>query len=156
MCCDEKTVESKKTDVSQEDKDQMWEKMMECCCSEMTEEEKRKWMHHMHECGGAIRGMFGKRHGKGAIEYMPWEMGKEMIASIRQSHRIATMATPEVQGLFEDWVDQIEKEILEYLKDKESIDIQDLAKHFKISKDSAYYFVTKLAQKEKLEIKIKA
>jgi hypothetical protein len=86
---------------------------------------------------------------------MPWDMCKDMISSIRQSHKIATMATPEVQGLFEDWVEQIEKEILDYLKEKDSIDIKDLAGRFKISKDSAYFFLTKLAQKDKIKLSIK-
>jgi len=86
---------------------------------------------------------------------MPWEMCGEMISSIRQSHRIATMATPEVQALFEDWVEQIEQEMLDYLKDKDSADTKDLAGHFKISRDSAYYFLTRLAQKGKIKLNIK-
>jgi len=150
MCCDEKKPDS-------------MENMMDCCCPEMTDEEKQKWMkdmhkkmHHMKAHGGHMMGMMmGKMHGKGEKGFMPWDLCKEMISSIQQSHKIATMATPEVQGLFEDWVEQIEQEILSYLKDKDTIDIKDLANQFKISKDSAYYFVTKLAQKGKIKLGIK-
>ena len=157
MCCfDEKTVESKKNDLTGESKEKMMEKMMECCCSDMTDEEKQKWMHHIKECGGPMMGaMMGKMHGKLGKGHSPWDMCKDMVSSIHQSHRVATLATPEVQGLFEDWVEQIEQEMLDYLKDKESVDIQDLSSNFKISKDSAYYFLTKLAQKGKIKLDIK-
>jgi len=158
MCFDKKTSESMKNNMSAEEKKQMWEKMIDCCCSEMTDGEKQKWMkdmpqmiQHIKECGGP---MMGRMHGKGE-KFMPWDMCKEMMSSIRQSQRIATLATPEIQGLFEDWVEQIEQEILDYLKDKDPVDIKALATHFKISKDSAYYFLTKLAQKEKVKLNVK-
>lgn len=165
MCCDEKTSESSENE-SKENNNPMLKNMMDCCCSDMTDEEKQKWsknmhkmMHYLKECGLPFMGMMGAKmgrmHGIAGKEHMPWEVCKEMIADIRQSHRIATMATPEVQGLFEDWVEQIEQEMLEYLKDKDEANINDLSSHFKISKDSAYYFVTKLARKGKIKLKIK-
>lgn len=165
MCCDEKGSSSMKNNISAEEKKQMWEKMMDCCCPDMTDEEKQKWMkdmprmiQYLKECGGPMMGMMGammgKKQGKGE-RFMPWDMCKEMMSSIQQSQRIATLATPEVQGLFEDWVEQIEQEILEYLKDEDTVDIKDLANHFKISKDSAYYFLTKLAQKGKIKLNVK-
>jgi len=166
MCCDEKASGPMKNNMSQEEKKQMWEKMMNCFCPDVTDEEKQKWMkdmprmiQHLKECGGPAMGMMGammgKKQGKGQ-KFMPWDMCKEMMSSIQQSHRVATLATPEVQGLFEDWVEQIEQEILSYLKDKkDAVDIKDLANHFKISKDSAYYFLTKLAQKGKIKLNVK-
>jgi len=164
MCYDEKTLESMKKNMSEEEK-KMWEKMTECCCSDGTDEEKQnrmedmhKMMHHMKECGGPKIGMkgamMGMKHGKDE-KFMPMDMCKEMMSSIRQSHRVATLATPEVQGLFEDWVEQIEQEVLDYLKDKNTVEIKDLASQFKISKDSAYYFLTKLAQKGKVNLNVK-
>jgi hypothetical protein len=160
MCVDEKLEGSTKKDMSEEEKKQMWEKMMDCCCSDMTDEEKQdkmkdmhKMMHHIKEYGGPMMGMMmGKMHGKPGKGHVPWDMCKEMLSTIQQSHKIAIMATPEVQGLFEDWVEQIEKELLDYLKDKKTVDVKDLANHFKISKDSAYYFLTKLAQKGKIKL----
>jgi hypothetical protein len=163
MCFEEKTSDSMKNDRSRESKEQMWEKMVECCCSDMTDEEKQekvkdmhKMMHHLKECGVPTMGtMMAKMHGKGGKGHAPWDMCRDMVSSIHQSHRVATLATPEVQGLFEDWVEQIEQEILIYLKNKDSIDIKDLSQHFKISKDSAYFFLTKLAQRGKIKLSIK-
>ena len=120
MCCfDEKTPDTKKQATEEGHKEQMWEKMMDCCCSDMTDEEKQKWIHHMHECGGPMMGaMMGKMHGKAVKSHLPWDMCKEMMSSIRQNHKIATMATPEVQGLFEDWVEEIEQEYPALLDDE--------------------------------------
>jgi hypothetical protein len=162
MCSGNKTAESMKNNVSEEEKKKMWERVAECCCSEMTDEQKQKWMkdmpqmiQHLKECEGPMMGMMmGRMHGKGE-EFMPWDMCKEMMSSIRHSQRIATLATPEVQGLFEDWVEQIEEEMLDYLKDKDPADIKGLAAHFKISKESAYYFLTRLAQKGKVTLNVK-
>ena len=162
MCCYDKTSGSMKNNMSQEEKKKIWEKMVDCCCTDMQDEEKQKWMkenqkwlQHLKECGGPMMGaMMGRGKGK-AEKFMPWDMCKEMMSSIQQTHRVATLATPEVQGLFEDWVEQIEQEMLEYLKDKNAVDIMDLANHFKISKDSAYYFLTKLAQKGKIKLNVK-
>ena len=162
MCHSEKGSNSKEKDMSRDNEHQMWENMMDCCCSDMSDEEKqkrmkdmKKRMHHMKAHMGPMMDMMhhkmGRMHRKDS-NFMSMDMCKEMMSSIKESHRVATLATPEVQGLFEDWVEQIEQEMLDYLKDKDSVDISELTKHFKISKDSAYYFLTKLAQKGKLKI----
>jgi predicted transcriptional regulator len=156
--CDDGKISEKMKNMSKDEKKQHWENMIDCC-SDMSDKEKEKMMKHMKECGGPTMGMMGhmmgRRHGKGHKGFMPMDMCGEMISSIRQSHRIATMATPEVQALFEDWVEQIDQEMLDYLKDKDPVDIKDLADHFKISKDSAYYFLTKLAQKGRIKLNVK-
>ncbi|UCE42569.1 MAG: hypothetical protein JSV17_06340 [Candidatus Aminicenantes bacterium] len=163
MCCfDEKTSDPTKNNMPEESKEQMWGKMMECCCSDMTDEERQKWskdmhnmMHNIKECSGPMMGaIIGKMHGRAVKGHAPWDMCKDMVSSIRQTHQIATLVTPEVQGLFEDWVEQIKKELQDYLQDKKTVDVKDIASHFKISKDSAYYFLTKLAQKGKIKLSI--
>jgi hypothetical protein len=164
MCCDEKTSEKEKDTLSPEQEEQMWAKMMDCCCSDMMEEDKQKWMedmkkkmHHMKGHMGAMMGIkhhgMGFKHGR-SPHFMAFDMCKEMMSSIKQSHRVATLATPEVQGLFEDWVEQIEQEMLDFLKDKTSVDPLEISKHFKISKESAYYFLTRLAQKSKVDFNL--
>jgi hypothetical protein len=164
MCIREKESDSKEKDMSQDYEHQMWEHMMDCCCLDMSDEEKqkkmkdmKKKMHHIKSHMGpmmeTMHHRMGRMHDKGPY-FMPMDMCKEMMSSIKESHRVATLATPEVQGLFEDWVEQIEQEMLDHLKDKDSVDISEITKHFKISKDSAYYFLTKLAQKGKLKINV--
>ncbi len=81
------------------------------------------------------------------------EMCGRMMSKKHKGHKVSTLATPEVQGLFEDWAEQIEAEVLESFKNKEDIKIDEVAAQFKISKDSAYYFLTRLAQKGKINLK---
>ena len=92
--------------------------------------------------------------GNGDSGFKPFDMCSEMISSIKQGHKTATLATPEIQGLFEDWVQQIEEEIIVLQEGRENLDAEQLAGHFKISKESAYYFMTRLAQKGKLKLNI--
>ncbi len=76
-----------------------------------------------------------------------------MMGSIRKSSDIAEFATPEIRELFEEWVQEVDEEIMQYVKGKNSIDPDDIAKHLKISRKSAIYFISRLAQKGKINIK---
>ena len=85
MCFGGEKSESMKDNMSAKEKKQrwekIWEKMMPSCCSEMTDEEKHKWMkdmpemiQHVKEFGGPMMGMMmAKMHGKGE-KFMPWDM----------------------------------------------------------------------------------
>ncbi len=69
-----------------------------------------------------------------------------------QTNEIAEYATPELRTLFEDWLIQLEDEIIKLAKDKESITPEDVSNEFKISKQSAIFVLGKLAQKNKVYI----
>ncbi len=65
---------------------------------------------------------------------------------------IAKYATPELRSLFEDWLIQLEDEIVAFAKDINSISPEDVSSEFKISKESAIFVLGKLAQKGKINI----
>jgi hypothetical protein len=50
---------------------------------------------------------------------MPWDMCCEMMTGIRETANTAKFATSELSELFDDWCQQIEKELLD-LKKKRS------------------------------------
>jgi hypothetical protein len=168
----EKMMENMMNNMSKEEKMEMMEKMMDSFFSGMSDEEKKEMMNNMMpkmvqnmmggNGGGSMMGMMGNMmssmmKGKTNTDdngFNPMNMCKEMMSNIRQSSKIATLSTPEVQGLFEDWVEQIENEIINFIKEKETYNIEEIAKNFKISKESAYYFLTRLAQKGKINIKV--
>ena len=168
----EKMMESMMGNMSKEEKMEMMNKMMDSFFSNMTDEEKKEMMNNMMpkmmqnmmggkkgSMMGMMRNMMGSMTGKNeeseGNDFNPMVMCKEMMANMKQSSKIATMSTPEIQGLFEDWVEQIENEIFDFIKGKEEYDVEEIAKNFKISKESAYYFLTKLAQKNKIKLQIK-
>jgi hypothetical protein len=84
----------------------------------------------------------------------PWDMCQKMMSSISKSSEIATFATPEIRGLFEEWIQQIEEEFITFIKSSGTDNVEKLQEHFKLSKDSVIYFLTRLSQKGKIKFKI--
>jgi len=106
--------------------------------------------------GGSMREMMSKMTGRGGEEEEgegPWNMCRKMMASIGKSSELATFATPEVRGLFEEWAVQIEAEILQFVKESATVEADQVAARFKLSKDSANYFLTRLSQQGKISLK---
>jgi hypothetical protein len=94
-----------------------------------------------------MRGMMGEG-------FNPMEMCRGMVGSITKSAEIATYATPELRGLFEEWLSQIEDEIIEFLEERDAVVPEDLAKHFKLSKESVIFLIARLARQGKLRINL--
>jgi hypothetical protein len=63
------------------------------------------------------------------------------------------LATPELRGLFEEWIVQLEEELYEFYKGKEEVNIADAAEEFHLSEESLRYILSRLTQKGKLELK---
>jgi transcription initiation factor IIE alpha subunit len=77
-------------------------------------------------------------------------MSKEVLTVVNQSYELATYSTPELRGLFNDWIAEIEREILEFLKDRGKVGTEDIAKHFKMEKESVIFIMGKLAREGKI------
>ncbi|MGD0339499.1 MAG: hypothetical protein ABSB78_12020 [Bacteroidota bacterium] len=175
----EKMMETMMGSMSAEERKEMMEKIMETFFASMSPEEKQdmmknmmpKMMEMMMGKGGSMMSMMGSMMGgKGPMAEMmkccddsgeeseggfnPMEMCKQMMSSMRQSSEIATFATPEIRSLFEDWVRQIEDEIEQYIDKNVSCQPDILASHFKISKESVLYILSRLAQKGNISINV--
>lgn len=79
-------------------------------------------------------------------------MSKEVLSAVSQSYELATYSTPELRGLFNDWVFAIESEILEFLKGRGKVDPDEVAKHFKLTRESAIFILGKMAKEEKIKM----
>ncbi len=86
--------------------------------------------------------------------FNPMEMCRGMVGSITRSAEMATYATPEIRALFEEWVAQIESEVLEFLKGRATATPEDVAAHLKLSKDSAIFLLSRLARDGKITISV--
>jgi hypothetical protein len=154
-------------DMKPEDKQKMMSDMMEKFMGNMTAEEKQSMMQNMMpKMMGSMMGggtgspmmnmmsmmMGGKNSTEGQTE-MPWDMCKKMMSSISKTNDLATFATPEVKQLFEEWAAQIEEEIINYISESKIIETEKIAEHFKLSKESITYFLTRLANKGKINLK---
>ncbi len=80
------------------------------------------------------------------------QMGQQMAGAITESASIASFATPEVRGLFEEWARAVEEEIVGLLRDKGTSEPSEIAAKLKISEKSAVFFIGKMAREKKIKI----
>ncbi len=80
------------------------------------------------------------------------QMGQQMAGAVTESASMASFATPEVRGLFEEWARAVEEEIIELLKDKGLSGPSEIAAKLKISEESAVFFIGKMAREKKIKI----
>jgi hypothetical protein len=106
--------------------------------------------------GSGMMGMMEKMMGNGdkKDDFNPMDMCKEMMSNVKKSNDLATFATPEVRQLFEEWVQQVDEEVLALVKSEKAISPEKIAEKLKISKESVLYFLTRLAQKGKISLNI--
>jgi len=150
--------------MSSEEKKQMMETMMEKFFSSMSDEEKKDMMSGMmgkmmgnNPMAGMMTMMMGgkgKSFEKGGEKgKMPWEMCCDMMTGIRETANTAKFATTELRGLFDEWCQQIEKELLDFIKEKGSIKIDEIAEKFSLSEESVRYLLSRLANKNLIDYK---
>lgn len=80
------------------------------------------------------------------------EMSKEVLSAVSHSYELATYSTPELRGLFNDWMGEIERETLEFLKDRDVVDPDEIATHFRLEKGSIIFILGKLAREGKIKM----
>jgi hypothetical protein len=164
------------SDMKPEEKQKMMGDMMDKFMGTMSAEEKQSMMQSMMPkmMGSMMGGGSGSpmmnmmsmmMGGKGPMNMMgdqtstegqnemPWDMCKKMMSSMSKTSELATFATPEVRQLFEEWSTQIEEEIMTYIRESKTNETEKIAEHFKLSRESVTYFLTRLAKKGKINLK---
>jgi predicted HTH transcriptional regulator len=74
-----------------------------------------------------------------------------MTQSIERTSEMAAYATPELRGLFESWLEEVEKEAMNYIMEKGSVSARTLAEKLSISQESAIFIIAQLAKSGKIE-----
>lgn len=82
----------------------------------------------------------------------PVDMSKEVLSAISHSYELATYSTPELRELFNDWLGEIEHELLEFLKDRERASYDEVAGHFRLKRESVIFIMSKLAREGKINM----
>jgi hypothetical protein len=80
------------------------------------------------------------------------QMGQQVAGAVTESASMASFATPEVRGLFEEWARAVEEEIVLLLKDKGTSEPSEIATKLKISEESALFFIGKMAREKKVKM----
>ena len=84
--------------------------------------------------------------------FNPQEMCRQMTSAVTKAAEMGSYATPEVRALFEDWVGEVEKEIVAFVKANNQVAPATIAEKLKISEESAIFFISRLAQQKKVKI----
>lgn len=161
----DKMMDNQFKEMSAEDKKQMMEAMMDKFFSTMSEEEKKQMMSGMmgkmmgdNPMMGMMSMMMGKKSKSaekgGETGKMPWDMCCEMMTGMKETANTAKFATPELRGLFEEWCQQIEKEILDFIKEKKSIKVDEMVEKFNLSEESIKFLLSRLANKNLIDYKV--
>jgi len=149
-----------------EEKKKMMDNMMNNFFSSMTDEEKQEMMKEMMpkmmkqmmgEGGGMMKMMGMMMPGKGDGEsegFNPMEMCGKMMSTISENKELAGWATPEIRGLFKDWVQQINEELLSYIQGHKNVRFDQIGRHFKTSLSSVIYLLSRLADEGKVKLKL--
>jgi hypothetical protein len=158
----EKLMEKMMDGMSGEEKKHMMSAMAENFFSGMTEDEKKEMMQSMMSKmmggGGSMMNMMGMMMGNKEPDgkgFNPMDMCQKMMGSFGKATEMASFATPEIRGLFEEWLAQIEEEFMSYINKSDAVNPDRIAEHFKLSKDSVTYFLTRLAQKGRVTLEAK-
>lgn len=100
--------------------------------------------------GGCMSDMMKMMGQESDTKFSPADMCRRMMEAVSTTAEMTGFATPEVRSLFEDWMTQVEAEILDVVQRKGRVTATDIAQELKISEDSALYFISKLIRDKKL------
>ncbi|MFH1241553.1 MAG: hypothetical protein V1689_04245 [Pseudomonadota bacterium] len=71
-------------------------------------------------------------------------MCQSLVEKVAQSRQLSAVADPEVLILFENWLEELEGEVISHVKKTGSMDPLDLAEGLGLSRSGARFLITKL------------
>lgn len=80
------------------------------------------------------------------------EMSKEVLTAVSHSFELATYSTPELRGLFNDWMQAIEQEMIDFVKGRGKVDPDGIAEKLRLSRESVIFVLGKLAREGKIKM----
>ena len=80
----------------------------------------------------------------------PTDMCQSMIDRVARSKQLTSISEPGILSLFEDWLEELDGEIVAFVKETGSKNPFDLAKGCGLSRSGAKFLITKLKREGKL------
>lgn len=82
---------------------------------------------------------------------MCMNMCRQMTGAIEQVGNMAAYATPELRGLFESWLTEVEQEAQKFIQESGPVSAENLAENIGISIESAIFIMARLAKSGKIK-----
>jgi hypothetical protein len=80
----------------------------------------------------------------------PTKMCQSLVDKVFQSRQLRTVAEPEILVLFEDWLEELEEEVVDQVRRTGSEDLQALAAGLGLSYAGINFLITKLKREERI------
>tara|TARA_R110002110_G_scaffold380187_1_gene590755 strand:- start:317 stop:769 length:453 start_codon:yes stop_codon:yes gene_type:complete len=77
----------------------------------------------------------------------------EMLTAIKRTTDMTAFASPELQGLFTEWLETLEDRAIRHLQENGATDLTSLAKALGIDTESASYLFSHLAKQGKITLR---
>ncbi len=77
-------------------------------------------------------------------------MSKEVLTAISHTYELASYSTPELRNLFNDWLGEIERIIVDFVIQQKKADPDEIASHLNLERDSVIFIVSKLTREGKI------
>ena len=77
-------------------------------------------------------------------------MCQKLVDRVAQSRQLMAVADPEILVLFEDWLDELENEVVSLAKEHGSLSPADLARKLGLSERGATFLISKLSREGKI------
>jgi hypothetical protein len=80
----------------------------------------------------------------------PKDMCRKVVTTLDQYAQLESLAIPEIRSLFIDWMEELEEEVLAFIRKARLAKPENLADQFRISKQGAEFLLGKLKQEGKI------
>jgi predicted transcriptional regulator len=77
-------------------------------------------------------------------------MCQSLMDRVAQSRQLMAVADPDLLGLFEDWLDELELEVISLFKKQGPLNPAELARELGLSQRGATFLLSKLTREGKL------
>ncbi|MBA3003196.1 MAG: hypothetical protein FP813_05005 [Desulfurivibrio sp.] len=77
-------------------------------------------------------------------------MCQSLMDKVTQSKQLRSVTDPDLLVLFEDWLDELEDEVVAYQKQHPESDAAELSDHLGLSRSGAAFLVAKLRREKEI------
>ncbi len=80
----------------------------------------------------------------------PTNMCRRLVNKVTRFQQLMAVADPELLVLFEDWLEELEEEVVSFAKEAKSLNAATLAERFGLPLAGAAFLITKLKREGRL------
>ena len=80
----------------------------------------------------------------------PTHLSQSLMNKVAQSRQLQSVADPDVLVLFEDWLEELEAEVVSIVKKTDALEPKELGQRLGVSEAGASFLMTKLKREGKL------